>query len=154
MSIVPVQAALLSEGVFVTMIEFADITNSVTTQRDVNLTILPQMTVVSEDDFFSFGPEGEENFAPASKSYTVKNQGASPITYLVTAYPPIWLALTNAGPDVLTPGATATVIVSINQSQASTLLAAGSPYTDTVNFTNLTNGSGNTARVATLSVEA
>ena len=125
-----------------------------TTQRDVNLTILPQMTVVSEDDFFSFGPEGEENFVPASKSYTVKNQGASPITYVVTAYPPIWLTLFNAGPDVLAPGATTTVIVSINQSQASTLLAINSPFFDTVNFTNMTNGSGDTARAVTLSVEA
>ena len=153
-SIIPVQAALLSEGVFVTTIEFTDITNSATTPRSVNLTILPQMTVVSEDDFFSFGPEGEENFVPASKSYTIKNQGASPITYVATAYPPIWLTLFNAGPDVLAPGATATVIVSINQSQASTLLAISSPFLDTVNFTNVTNGSGNTARAVTLSVEA
>jgi uncharacterized repeat protein (TIGR02543 family) len=49
----------------------------------------------------------------------------------------------------LAPGAGATVTVSINANAAT--LAAGS-YSDTVTFTNMTNGSGNTTRAVNLAV--
>ena len=51
----------------------------------------------------------------------------------------------------LNPGATDTLTVSIN-SNANNLAASDTPYTDTVTFTNTTNGAGDTTRGVALKV--
>ena len=86
-------------------------------------------------------------FTPGSIDYTVRNGSGSSIDYQVTASQP-WLSLTNASGS-LAPGATVVVAVSINSGASS--LSAGT-YTDSVNFTNTTNGQGSTTRAVTLNV--
>jgi len=94
-------------------------------------------------------------FDSASIVYTLQNTGGEPINWTaVKTQSWLTLALENVGilPMIggkLSPGATARVICSIND-KARPL--AANTYTDTVNFTNTTNGSGNTTRPASLTI--
>ena len=86
-------------------------------------------------------------FTPPSATYTLQNSGYSALTWGASQTQP-WVTLSLNGGS-LAPGAPATVTVSLNANAAS--LAAGS-YSDTVTFTNTTNGSGNTTRAVNLAV--
>ena len=86
-------------------------------------------------------------FTPSSATYTLQNTGNSAITWSATKTQP-WVTL-SSGSGSLAPGATATVAVSLNATAA--ILALGS-YSDTVTFTNATNGSGNATRAVSLTV--
>jgi uncharacterized repeat protein (TIGR02543 family) len=86
-------------------------------------------------------------FAPSSITYTLQNPGNSAITWSASKAQ-TWVTLSATGGS-LTPGATTTVTVSINTNAAT--LAVGT-YSDTVSFTNTTNGSGNTSRAVSLAV--
>jgi uncharacterized repeat protein (TIGR02543 family) len=88
-------------------------------------------------------------FTPSSSSYTLQNTGNSAITWSATKAQP-WVTL-SSGSGSLAPGASATVMVSLNATAAT--LALGS-YSDMVIFTNVSNGSGNTTRAASLTVAA
>jgi hypothetical protein len=94
------------------------------------------------------GPVGGP-FENDSKVFTVNNEGDAPMEYTVTATQP-WVDITN-GSGTVPAGQTADVTVSINA------LANDLPrdiYTDTITFTNLTSGSGNTQRQVILDVGA
>jgi uncharacterized repeat protein (TIGR02543 family) len=86
-------------------------------------------------------------FTPSSATYTLQNTGGSAITWSALQVQP-WTTLSLHGGS-LTPGGTANVTVSLNAA-ANTLTAGG--YSDTVSFTNVTNGNGNTTRPVNLSV--
>lgn len=86
-------------------------------------------------------------FSPASQAYTLTNTGQSSIAWTAAATQP-WVSLSSTG-GTLAAGATMTVTVSIGS--AANTLAAGS-YSDSVTFTNTTNGDGNTTRSAALTV--
>ena len=88
-------------------------------------------------------------FSPASQSYTLTNIGGSSINW-TAAKGQNWTGLSSTS-GTLASGASATVTVSINSNASS--LAVGS-YSDTVSFTNTTNGSGNTTREVSLTVAA
>ena len=88
-------------------------------------------------------------FTPSSSTYTLQNPGNSAITWSASNTQP-WVTLSLNGGS-LAPGATATIAVSLNAAAAT--LALGS-YSDTVTFTNVTNGSGNTTRGVNLTVAA
>jgi uncharacterized repeat protein (TIGR02543 family) len=112
-----------------------------------NFTALPgTLTVTPATALSSSGAPGGP-FTPSSAVYTLQNSGNSAITWSASNAQ-TWVTLSQNGGS-LTPGATATVTVSINANAAT--LAAGS-YSDTVSFTNVTNGSGNTTRGVTLTV--
>ncbi|MBN1491134.1 MAG: PKD domain-containing protein [Phycisphaerae bacterium] len=94
----------------------------------------------------SYGNEGGP-FEPQSITYTLTNTGGEPINW-AAAKTQSWVSLSNAG-GVLEAGASDTVQVSINGGANS--LAVGS-HSDTVTFTNTTNGDGTTTRAVSLNV--
>ncbi|MFH1417242.1 MAG: trypsin-like peptidase domain-containing protein, partial [Planctomycetota bacterium] len=86
-------------------------------------------------------------FSPISKVYTIENQGATGFNYSVTKNVN-WLTITN-GSGYLSGYGTTNVTVSINSNANS--LSVGT-YNDTVSFTNLTSGVGDTSRQVELQV--
>jgi hypothetical protein len=86
-------------------------------------------------------------FSPSSILYSLTNSGGSNLSWAVSATAN-WLSLSPSS-GTLAGGASTNVQVSITANANG--LAAGN-YTDTVGFTNLNNGSGNTTRSASLSV--
>ncbi len=104
------------------------------------------LSVSPSDDFDSSGDPGGP-FSPSSKTYTLWNLGNNTINYTVTKSA-AWVSLSNTGGS-LAPQATAPLIVSINSNAKS--LPEGR-YDDTVQFTNTTDGIGNTVRTVNLAV--
>ena len=86
-------------------------------------------------------------FSPASISYMLTNTGGTSINW-TAGKTQTWVTLSSLS-GTLAAGASATVTVSFNSGANS--LVAGS-YSDTVTFTNTTNGTGNTTRPVTLIV--
>ncbi|MES1172938.1 MAG: hypothetical protein ABUL62_01325 [Myxococcales bacterium] len=112
--------------------------------------ILTGLSVSPVSTLGATGPVGGP-FAPESVSYTLKNNGpAATLSYSVSpnASAP-WLTITN-GSGQIALGQQAQVTVSINQANAATLAKGG--YLSTLQFTNLTDGTGNTTRDAKLEV--
>ena len=96
------------------------------------------------------GPAGGP-FAPASLVYTLTNLGSNAtVAYQVApSTPTSWLTITN-GTGQLALGQTAQVTVAINPTAAATLANGG--YDAILQFTNLTDGVGNSTRPAHLQV--
>ena len=88
-------------------------------------------------------------FTPSSLSYTLTNTGTAPMNWTASKAQS-WVTLSATG-GTLAAGAGTTVTVSIGTGANS--LAAGS-YGDNVTFTNTTNGTGNTTRPVSLTVNA
>jgi len=104
---------------------------------DITITadLVDDLQVTPEDDFESSGIEGGP-FTPASTTYRLTNTGALPLDWTAAATQP-WLDVApNTG--TLEASAFTDVDVSINEN-ANSLTAGGSPYTDTVTFTNVTS---------------
>ena len=112
-----------------------------------NFTPLPGTLAVTPATALSSIGAPAGPFTPASAAYTLQNSGNSALTWSAAQTQP-WVTLSLNGGS-LAPGATATVTVSINANAAT--LAAGN-YSDSVTFTNATNGSGNTTRAVNLAV--
>ncbi len=100
------------------------------------------------DGFSSSRTDPKKNFAPLSKTYTVKNNGKQAINYEVSKKAD-WLKLDPAGGS-LAPGGSVMVTVSVDVSAASKLTE--DIYKDTITFTNTTNGKGNTTRPTDLTI--
>src|SRR3990170_550967 len=103
---------------------------------------------VSSGSLSSSGTAGGP-FSPVSQSFTLSNGGGQSIAWTASKAQS-WTTLSSSG-GTLAAGASATVTVSINSGANS--LAAG-PYSDTVTFTNTTNGTGNATRSVSLTVTA
>ena len=86
-------------------------------------------------------------FSPASASCTIMNSGTASMNWTASKLQS-WLTLSATG-GALAVGASTTVTATINAGANS--LPVGS-YSDTVTFTNSTNGSGNTTRAVSLTV--
>jgi uncharacterized repeat protein (TIGR02543 family) len=86
-------------------------------------------------------------FSPSNQTYTLQNAGGTSINWSASKGQN-WVSLSSTG-GLLAPGASTTVTSSINTNAIT--LAAGT-YGDTVTFTNTTNGSGNTSRFVSLTV--
>lgn len=116
--------------------------------RSVTLTVsgAAGMTVTS-GNFSSSGYLGGP-FSPASTSYTVQNNGTSSMSWTVGKNA-AWLDLSTTG-GTLGAGASTTVTATINATANSLGLGA---YSDTLTFTNTTNGTGNTTRSASLLIQ-
>jgi hypothetical protein len=138
----------LGAGTYNDTVTFTNTTNHQgDTTRSVTLQIVaPTLAVTPTDGLSSSGSVGGP-FTPSSKVYTLQNQGFTSLNYTVgnTAG---WVTLSSTG-GTLTGGGSTTVTVSINSSANS--LVVGS-YSDTVTFTNTTNGLGNTTRAVSLQV--
>ncbi len=105
-----------------------------------------QMGVTPATGFSASGPAGGP-FTPTQQVYSVSNTGTAPLTFTATATQP-WVNV-FAGSATVAPGASWSVVLSFTA--AANSLAAGN-YTDTVTFTNTTNGAGNTTRSVSLVV--
>jgi hypothetical protein len=100
------------------------------------------------DSFLSSGPVGGP-FTPSSLTYTLQNTGDETMDWRVTRLR-TWTTVSPTTGTLLA-GSSTTVTVSINYRADS--FAPGT-YTDTVTFTNLDGGSGNTTRGVSLTVVA
>lgn len=109
------------------------------------LTFNPQkgkMEITPARDLVVSGPDEKCQYAPLSQTYTLKNPGDIPIKYSISKTA-VWLDL-NPKEGTLGPQSTVVVTVSIKPDEVKKL--GGGPLKDTVRFTNLTDGAGNTAR--------
>ena len=108
----------------------------------------PVLAVTPSTSLTASGPAGGA-FSPANASYTLTNSGTAAMTWTVgkTAN---WLTL-SATNGTLAAGTTTNVIATVNSNANS--LSAGS-YSDTITFTNNTNGVGNATRAASLTVNS
>ena len=109
------------------------------------LTFNPQkgkMEVTPPRDLVASGPDEKCQYAPLSQTYTLKNPGDVPIKYSISKTAG-WLDL-NPKEGTIDPWSTVAVTVSIKQDEVKRL--GGGPLKDTVRFTNLTDGAGNTSR--------
>ena len=101
-----------------------------------------EMEVTPARDFVASGPDEKCQYAPLSQTYTLKNPGDIPIKYSISKTAG-WLEL-NPKEGTIDPWSTVAVTVSIKQDEVKRL--GGGPLKDTVRFTNLTDGAGNTSR--------
>src|SRR5439155_4482170 len=138
----------LAAGSYSDFVLFRNLSSGSLTSRMVNLTVfpLPRLAVTPSSGFDSAGaPSGPFN-AP-SQNFTVSNIGSNTLAW-TAAKSANWLDL-SATSGTLAPGVSTTVTVSINTNANS---LAESSYSDTVTFTNTTNGIGNTTRPVNLFV--
>jgi uncharacterized repeat protein (TIGR02543 family) len=125
------------------------LTIDASTTVNASFTALPDLLVVTPAGGLSATGAPGGPFAPSSLTYTLLNQGTTPISWSAAATQG-WVTLSaNAG--ALAAGASTPVTVSLNSSANS--LAAGS-YAGQVAFTNLTNGNGNTTTPVSLTIAA
>lgn len=145
------EASTLAAGTYAAKLIFTNTTNgNGNAMRDATLEVIPPgaLAVTPGTALAASGLTGGP-FTPSSQVYTLTNTGGAAISW-TAAKTQSWVTLSSAG-GTLAAGASATVTVSINSGANS--LAAGS-YSDTVTFTNTTNGGGNTTRAVNLSVIA
>lgn len=144
-------ANALAAGAYRDTVTFSNQTNGAgNTSRDVTLNVLipGSLAVSPATSLDSSGLVGGP-FSPTSQPYTLTNTGEAPISWTASTGQS-WLTLAPAS-GTLNAGASTTVTATINS--AANSLAAGN-YSDTLTFSNSTNGNGSTTRGATLNVVA
>ncbi|MGA2786622.1 MAG: LamG-like jellyroll fold domain-containing protein [Verrucomicrobiota bacterium] len=104
--------------------------------------------VTPSDAMVTGGPVGGP-FSPDSQTYVLTNSGDASLMWNI-GKSANWLDLSATG-GTLAPGASANVTVFVNGIAASLALGV---YTDTLQFTNVTTGLGNTNRSVTLIVNS
>jgi len=141
----------LAAGNYQDTLTFVDETAGGSTSRDVALDVTPPVGALSVSPAGAFAASGTAGgpFSPSSMAYQLSNSGGAPISW-TASHLQGWLTL-SATSGTLNAGESTTVNVSIGTGANS--LAAGS-YSDTVTFTNSTNGLGNTTRGVGLDVIA
>jgi len=115
----------------------------------INLPLDPPpgvLLVTPADGISASGTQGGP-FSPSSKTYTLTNTGGIPINWMVSKGQ-TWVSLSSTY-WVLAGGENTTVTVSINSNANS---FTPGHYSDTITFTNITNGDGNTTRPVSLTV--
>jgi hypothetical protein len=142
----------LNAGIYSATVNFTNNTNGAgNTTRAVRLTVTApagSLSVTPAGGLVSAGFAGGP-FTPSSQDYSLHNSGSTSINW-TAADGAAWTTL-SAASGTLNGGASASVTVSINA--AANSLTAGI-YSDTVTFTNTTNGDGDTTRPVTLTVSA
>ena len=122
-----------------------------TTSPSANYTVsaaAPILAVTPAAGLTASGPAGGP-FSPASATWTLTNSGNASMNW-TAAKSAAWLTL-SAASGTLAAGANTTVSASFN---ATTNTLAPGLFSDTVSFTNSTNGSGNASRTVNLTVNA
>lgn len=145
-------ATTLAAGSHAAQITFQNVSNGRgNTTRTVNLTITAppaELEVTPSANFATSGVQGGP-FTPSEVIYTLANRGTQTLSWRVSKTQS-WLNLSKTTGTLL-PGQTTTVTAALDGS--TTALAPGT-YSDTLVFSNLTTGAGNTTRTATLTVSA
>lgn len=148
-------AGYYAAGTYTDTVTFANATNGTgNTTRNVTLQVgssTPNPGALSVSPSTGLSSSGSVGgpFSPTSQSYTLTNTGGSSISWTASKAQS-WVSL-SATNGTLAAGTSTTVTVSVNSGANS--LAAGS-YSDTVSFGNTTNGSGNTSRTVSLTVNS
>jgi hypothetical protein len=142
----------LTPGSYADLVSFTNTSNGAgSTTRAVGLTVAnpaAQLSVTPASGLVSAGPTGGP-FSPATQTYSLTNVGGATLNWTV-ANTANWLTLSVTS-GTLAPGAGVTISASINVT-ANSLVAGG--YSDTIAFTNLNNGAGNTTRSASLAISS
>ena len=138
----------LAAGVYSDTVSFTNATNGLgNTTRPVSLMVYQGVLSVTPADGLSTTGSVGGPFTPSSKQYTLTNTGNASINWTAAHGASVnWVTLSSTS-GTLAAGASTTLTVSIN-SNANSL--AGGAYSDTVAFTNTTNGVGNTSRPVSL----
>ncbi|HUJ72956.1 MAG TPA: PKD domain-containing protein, partial [Verrucomicrobiae bacterium] len=139
----------LSVGSYSDSVVFATSNGSGTTTEPVSLTVnvaSAQLVVTPSSVYLAGGPEGGP-FNPLSQTYSVTNAGAAAMNWTANNSAN-WLTL-SATSGMLAARASTNVIATIN-ANANNLGSGG--YSDTIGFTNTTNGAGNTTRAVSFNV--
>lgn len=113
------------------------------TSTTLTITGFPVLAVSGPALTYSGTPGGP--VTPTNLTLTIANTGAVPLPWTVSKTAD-WLTLSTSG-GTIAPGATASLVVTADSSA----LTLGN-YTDTLTFTNTTNGLGNATRAVTLAV--
>lgn len=108
------------------------------------------LSVTGTDGLSPTGEEGGGSYLPSSLVYTLTNTGTTSINW-TAAKTAAWVSLSSAS-GTLAAGASTTVTVSVVAATIDAL--ADGAYSDTVTFTNTTNGNGDTTRSVNLTVTA
>ena len=142
-------ANALAEGSYSDAVTFANLSNgNGTTVAQVELTAIgvAALAVGPANGLSSSGSVGGP-FTPSSQVYSLTNSGSAALGWSA-GKGQSWVSLSATG-GTLAVGASTTVTVSINSNAS--VLAIGN-YSDTVTFSNLTNGNGTTTRGVSLAV--
>ena len=145
---IPAQVASTTVTYSISATDSAAKTATSATQSYTVVAAAPVLAVTPSTGFTTSGNAGG-SFSPASATFTLTNTGTGSMSW-TAAKTAAWLTLDATG-GTLAAGANTTVTASINA--AGNALASGA-YTDTINFTNSTNGSGNASRSVSLTVNA
>jgi len=116
------------------------------TVSQLGITTQPALSVTPAEGLSSSGMAGGP-FSPSSKDYTLQNTGGGALSWAALGTQRVTLSR-NSG--TLYAGQSTTVTVSIN---ADANILTGPSYSDTLTFTNATNGTGNTTRSVSLSMD-
>jgi len=144
-------ANILATGSYSDTIIFDNTTNgNGDTSRTVNLTVTGSPTLAVSFPTINISGYVGGTFAPANAILAVSNIGTAPLEWTV-AENQSWLTLSTNG-GTLAPN-TATNLTLTLVASAAEALPVGN-YIDTISFTNTDNAVGNTARAATLAVNA
>jgi PKD repeat protein len=142
-------ANALNVGNYSNAVRFTNLTSGVgNTNCLVSLTVLPPgvLGVSPTSGFTSSGLVGGP-FTPSSQIYALTNSGYAALEWQL-GLNHVWLTCTpNSGGLPVGAGTNVTVTINANANN----LPSGS-YTDSVAFANLTDGSGNTSRAVSLTV--
>lgn len=149
LSIDPLQAAQLIAGTHVASVVFHDLTNASDFEILVTLTAIEpaRLQVTPADGFTTAGPPSGP-FSPPSKTYTLSNSGGQLLSWQVTRNTN-WVTRSRVSGS-LAPGQQTTVVIGINSTITSSF--SDGTYTDTLFFTNLTNGLGDDTRPVDLTL--
>ena len=109
------------------------------------VTAVPSLAVTPSTQLSATGNAGGP-FTPSGITYTVSNTGTGSMNWTASKTAG-WLTLSANG-GTLAAGVSTSVTASINSTNANNL--TGGSYSDTVTFTNTSNGTGNTTRGVTL----
>ena len=125
-----------------------DETASFVFDRAVTLQVDPlgvqnDLTVTPASGFTSSGDQGGP-FAPTNTTYTLQNTGASPLSWTASVDEPAFVLSTTTG--VLSPGAQALVLLSVNQGVAASYTLG--THSGLLTFRNVTAGAAETRSVS------
>jgi len=132
----------LAAGSYSDAVSFSDSTSGVIQTRAVSLTTIDALGISPATGLTAIGSAGGP-FTPSSATYTLTNNGSSPLTWTASNTQG-WVTLSSTG-GTLAGGGNTTVTVSFGS--AANSLAIGS-YADTVTFTNVSAGKSSTRAVS------
>jgi len=142
-------ANALPGGSYSDTVVFATSNGSGKVTQPVSLTVnnpSGQLSVSPSSPFATGGPPGGP-FTPINQTYTVNNIGGGSMNW-TASNSASWLTLSVTS-GTLAAGGSTNITATIN-ANANSLAAGG--YSDTIGFTNTTNGAGNTTRAVTLNI--